>query len=391
MLKLSVVFAAVAFATVSGAQDALPLVSRSAAPPATAPAGCDEPTLVTAVSNDPPAIVKSGPAVRVPPPAPVATPVADSPSPTGGSAVALLTAAHEAAGRGDFPAFSDRVALAARKVSAGGSEVDRRLVATVQTFTDLDRVWRYSRESSAGAFFDDETLDGMSTTLRKRYPRFGGFIEPFTVRDERGKIFDASRETRAFLLEEAGKRLRDLGVRASSTSLPVARSTPSTERRQRSETPTRTPTRASLSTPSTRRSDTTTTSRGSSRKAETKTASSATSPSTTRAAVTSGRTTPAPAPVRPPVSTPPPAPESSPSAETPSPALHDEGVVDTATGTSVEPVDLSTASPAPTASSDTGAEPAGDADDKSSNKMILALLLGIIGIVSLVIIVRAMK
>ncbi len=104
--------------------------------------------------------------------------------------------------------FSDRLseaAAAAQQVSDSAEHA--RLLAVLQTYDDLRDVWTYSVSNPIGAFFNDNTSNGLLTRLTDRYPEFRAFVAPFTVRTSDGSLLYPTGETRQFLAQVAIARL----------------------------------------------------------------------------------------------------------------------------------------------------------------------------------------
>jgi hypothetical protein len=142
----------------------------------------------------------------------------------------VLREVQQAAERDDREAFNDRLAQARTVASRLGPGPQKSAVAELlRVYGDLARVWDYSFASPTGAFFDHESQGGSLLSTLRTYPGYDDFISRRTVA---GRYYPA-RETRQFLIGVTASRLKSVGgvpARAASRTPAKTRlSTPTAE------------------------------------------------------------------------------------------------------------------------------------------------------------------
>lgn len=121
-----------------------------------------------------------------------------------------LRAVQVAAEQNDRDTFKAALADTRSAVSSYPAGGERNAASDViGVYTDLERLWDYSFESSSGAFFDGSTE---FVGMMRRYPDYAKFISDKTL-TVGGQTIYPTRETRQFLTAEASRRLSRLGVR----------------------------------------------------------------------------------------------------------------------------------------------------------------------------------
>src|SRR5437763_1427277 len=157
-------------------------------------------------------------------PVPEAPSPASMEAPPSASLRDLLRATQNAAAGHDRDAFNNslaRVKAILQSYPPGGE----RNVATdvVRVYDDLSRVWTYEFDTPNGAF-----LDSSNDLLRmmNAYPRYSNAVEEQTLTVGPTKLYP-SRESRDFLLREAGVRLSKLGI--GNAPAPLVATTPATQ------------------------------------------------------------------------------------------------------------------------------------------------------------------
>ena len=76
-------------------------------------------------------------------------------------------------------------------------------------FRALHELWTYSMTDRVGAFYGAETYE----KLKREHPRYAEFIAPHKIVDGNGEVFYPSSETRAFLLEQLAAAPRGAELR----------------------------------------------------------------------------------------------------------------------------------------------------------------------------------
>jgi hypothetical protein len=157
------------------------------------------------------------PALQVEPARPLEMPrAAEAAGVSATSIGTLLREVQQATDRDDRDGFNDRLAEARVVASRLGPGPQKNAVADLlRVYGDLARVWDYSFASPTGAFFDNETQGGSLFSTLRAYPGYDEFIARGTVA---GRYYP-TRETRQFLTAVAASRLKSVGGVPASASL----------------------------------------------------------------------------------------------------------------------------------------------------------------------------
>ncbi len=144
---------------------------------------------------------------------PAEEPVAARVAPPASDLRTSLRRAQVAAESGDYDSFKAALSSTRSAINAYPGGGEKQAAADVmQLYADLERLWDFSMTSPTGAFFDASSGDGAIVNSLRKYPEFPRAVADSTMTLGGQKIYP-SRETRAFLVAEAARRLTRLGVR----------------------------------------------------------------------------------------------------------------------------------------------------------------------------------
>lgn len=178
-------------------------------PPAPAPARRE----VMTAEQQPVQRPQPQPQPQQPPPARIAQPAA-TPAATPAARADLrgyLVAVQQAAEQNNRESFQMALAGVKRALAVAPGETTA-IAELVAVYDDLDRVWDYQYASTTGSFFDETADGGALISMMRKYPEYGPYVRDEILEIGNRRIYPAV-ETRAFLTNEARRRLNRMGMR----------------------------------------------------------------------------------------------------------------------------------------------------------------------------------
>jgi hypothetical protein len=142
-------------------------------------------------------------------------PASSAEAPPSGTLRSRLRATYDAATANDRERFRSSLAATRGMLESYPGGAERTAAGeVVHVFDDIDRLWSWQFDSPTGAFYD-ETSSGILAAV-SGYPGFDAAIGKKTLTSGGRRLYP-SIETRAFLLQEASRRLGKVGISTPAT------------------------------------------------------------------------------------------------------------------------------------------------------------------------------